>query len=255
MSDDELPVGTVAALYRYPVKSTAGQSLRASAVTAEGLLHDRRWAAYTDDGGIASGKRTRRFRPVIGLMRWTSTIEDGCDISEPHVHEPHAPQLLSPDGSTYWVDDPAASAALTAAFGRRLTLREEGAVRHHDDSPVHVVTTSSLAAIGELVGSVVDQRRFRPNVVIDTGPESRFLENGWVGAELTVGGEVVLRMGPGVPRCVMIDQAQAGVTAIPKALQTIGARNALKFGLYARPSRSGTVRVGDVVSLRRPAVR
>lgn len=241
MPHDEVPVGRVRALYRYPVKSTAGQALQAAVVTGGGLQHDRRWAAYTDDGGIASGKRTRRFRPVIGLMDWTSSIEDDGEV----------PELVSPDGLRHRVDDPAASEALTAAFGQRLTLRPEGSVRHHDESPVHLLTTSSLAALQRLVGAGVDQRRFRANIVIDTGIEPEFLENGWAGAELTVGEEVVLQVGAGMPRCVMVDQARAGVKAEPKTLTTIGAHNGMDFGLQVHASHSGTLRVGDVVSLRR----
>lgn len=240
MPQDGVSVGTVRALYRYPVKSTSGQALQAAAVTAGGLRHDRRWAAYTDDGGIASGKRTRRFRPVIGLMDWTSSIEDEGEV----------PELLSPGGIRYRVDDPAASEALTAAFGQRLTLRPEGNVQHHDESPVHLLTTSSIAAVQRLVSSCVDDRRFRANIVIDTGIEPEFLENGWAGAELTVGDEVVLRMGPGMSRCAMVDQAQAGVTAQPKTLKTISAHNGMELGLQAHTSRSGTLRVGDVVTLR-----
>ncbi|MBT2587161.1 MOSC N-terminal beta barrel domain-containing protein [Arthrobacter sp. ISL-95] len=56
----------IRALYRYPVKSTSGQTLSYANVTEGGLEHDRKWAIYTEDGGIASGKRTRRFRPVPG---------------------------------------------------------------------------------------------------------------------------------------------------------------------------------------------
>ena len=98
----EIPVGAVRSLYRYPVKSTAGQALSAANVTPRGLRHDRGWAAYCDDGGIASGKRTRRFRRVPGLMGWTSRVgaDDGVPI------------LISPDGVAYQADDPAASAAL-----------------------------------------------------------------------------------------------------------------------------------------------
>lgn len=227
-------------LYRYPVKSTAGQLLQAAAVTEAGLRHDRRWAAYTDDGGIASGKRTRRFRPVIGLMGWTSSVEDGSDV----------PVLVSPGGIPYRVDDPAASEALTAAFDQRLTLRPETTIQHHDESPLHLLTTASLAAVGGLVGAAVDERRFRANIIIDTGLEPVFLEDTWSGADLVVGGEVVLQLGAGMPRCVMVDQAQAGVTAEPKTLKSLGAHNSMVLGLQARARCLGTLRVGDVVTLR-----
>ncbi len=245
MSDEETPVGRVQALYRYPVKSTVGQALRTAAVTAEGLRHDRQWAAYGDDGGIASGKRTRRFRPVIGLMGWGSRAEVDDDV----------PVLISPEGVEYRVDDPAASEALSAAFGQRLTLLPESTIQHHDESPLHLLTTSSLAAVEGLVGAAIDHRRFRANIVVDTGAEPKFLEDDWTGAELAVGSDVVLHVGPGMPRCVMVDQAQAGVTADPKILKSLGAQHETELGLQARAGCIGTLRVGDVVILRRAAAR
>jgi len=232
-------VGKFRSLYRYPVKSTAGQALSAANVTPRGLRHDRGWAAYCDDGGIASGKRTRRFRRVPGLMGWTSRVgaDDGVPI------------LISPDGVAYQNDDPAASAALTAAFGRSLSLRAESTVQHHDESPIHLLTTSSIAAVEGLVGAAVDHRRFRANIVVDTGPEPGYVEDDWADAELAVGGEVIVHLGPGMPRCVMVDHAQDGVAVGPKILRSLGVHHDTMLGLQARPDRTGTIQVGDAVTL------
>jgi len=241
VSHEETPVGRVQTLYRFPVKSTAGQALRTASVTVEGLRHDRRWAAYGDDGGIASGKRTRRFRPVIGLMGWGSRAEVDDEV----------PVLISPGGVEYRVDDRAASEALTAAFGQRLTLLPESTIQHHDESSLHLLTTSSLAAVEGLVGAAIDHRRFRANIIVDTGVEPKFLEDDWIGAELAVGSEVVLHVGSAMPRCVMVDQAQAGVAADPKILRSLGAHHGMELGVQARAGCIGTLRVGDVVILRR----
>lgn len=235
------PLATIKALYLFPVKSTAGQGLDTATVTERGLLHDRRWAVYTADDGIASGKRTRRFRPVPGLMEWTSVIEDGCTV----------PVVVSPDGARHRVDDPAASQALSAAFDQELTLRPESTIQHHDETPLHVVTTSSLAALGQLSGALVDERRFRANIVLDTGNRPAFVEDEWVGSELMVGGGTVLRLGAGMPRCAMVDQPQAGVLAEPKTLKILGAHHQMELGLQAHTVQTGTVKVGDVVTLRR----
>ncbi|MHA7264655.1 MOSC domain-containing protein [Arthrobacter sp. TMN-37] len=241
MPHEGTPVGRIQALYRYPVKSTSGQSLRSVRVTEEGLQNDRRWAVYTRDGGIASGKRTRRFRPVAGLMHWASTAEDDGGI----------PILRSPKGVPYRVDDPAASEALSAAFDQELQLRPESTVQHHDESPLHVLTTSSLAAVSKLAGAMIDHRRFRANIILDTGAEPEFLETGLLGAELRVGSTVLLRMEAGMPRCTMVDQDQADVTAGPKVLKSLGTHHGTIFGLQARARSLGTLHVGDLVTLRR----
>ncbi|HEV2887924.1 MAG TPA: MOSC N-terminal beta barrel domain-containing protein [Jatrophihabitans sp.] len=61
-------VGTVALLARYPVKSMRGEQLASAEVERRGLVGDREWAVYTPDGGIGSGKSSRRFRRVDGLL-------------------------------------------------------------------------------------------------------------------------------------------------------------------------------------------
>jgi uncharacterized protein YcbX len=180
---------------------------------------------------------------VISLMTWASCAEDDDDV----------PVLVNPQGVRYRVDDSAASEALTAAFGQRLTLRPETTIQHPDESPLHLLTTSSLAAVERLVGGAVDQRRFRANIIVDTGVEPEFLEDDWTGAELAVGSEVVLHLGPGMPRCVMVDQSQAGVLAGPKTLRSLGEQHALELGLQAHARCIGTIRVGDAAILRRTA--
>lgn len=49
-------VGRVVALSRFPVKSTAGESLSSAVLDERGFAHDREWAMYLSDGGIVSGK-------------------------------------------------------------------------------------------------------------------------------------------------------------------------------------------------------
>ena len=62
-----------------------------------------------------------------------------------------------------------------------------------DAAPVHVVTTASLAplAVAQPDGRF-DPRRFRPNVVLDTGGTG-FVENDWVSTSLRVGADVAPR--------------------------------------------------------------
>ena len=109
------------------MKSTAGEALQTVEVDQRGLLRDRGWAVYTADGGIASGKTSRRFRKIDGLMKWRSTAPaDSNDV----------PQLHSPRGSSYSVDDPRAAEALTHNFGQPLTLRPERSMSHYDDCPI-----------------------------------------------------------------------------------------------------------------------
>lgn len=239
-------VGAVSVLSRFPVKSTAGETVASAVVDRRGLLHDREWGAYTSDGGIASGKTTRRFRRVDGLMRWRSAMAAVGGPSET------MPLLHSPDGTTYPVEDPAASVALSRAFGQPLTLRRETTVSHHDESGVHLVTTSSIRRVEELVGARIDPRRLRTNILLDTAGTG-FLEDDWTGADLAVGPDVVLRLGPGMPRCVMADQPQAGVGAEPRMLRALGRAHAVLLGLQAHVVRVGEISLGDEATLMPPS--
>lgn len=239
-------VGTVQALYRYPVKSTAGQVLDLAEVDPRGLVLDRTWAVRTDDGGIGSGKTSHRFRKLDGLLRWRSGVSGTSDASAGGAGDVW---LEDPDGRRWRAGDAGADAALSAAFGRLLGLEAEAGTPYHDDSGVHLVTTSSLRRAGALAGGVVDARRLRPNLVLATEDEG-FVEDAWEGAELEVGPEVVLRLGEPMPRCVMVDQAHADVDAGPRVLKTLGREHSTFLGLKAEVVHGGTLRVGDEARLR-----
>lgn len=62
--------------------------------------------------------------------------------------------LVSPAGARYPVDTSAGAEALTAASGQRSTLPPASTVQHHDESPLHPLTTSSVAAIEPGVRSI-----------------------------------------------------------------------------------------------------
>jgi uncharacterized protein YcbX len=153
------------------------------------------------------------------------------------------PAVEAPHGVGGRADDPATGALLSSAVGRPVTLRPEAEIPHHDESPVHVVTTAGLRALERLLGTSVDVARFRPNVVLETDGD---LE---VGRELRLGEEVVLRLGPGMPRCVMVDLPQRDLPRDGRILKALGEVGDPTFGLQASVRRSGTVRVGDPAAL------
>ena len=88
-------VGTVTWLARYPVKSMAGEELAEAAFGSCGVTGDRDWATYTTDGGIGSGKSTRRFRRVEGLLSHRAVLGGAV------------PLVVTPTGCTVRRGDPA----------------------------------------------------------------------------------------------------------------------------------------------------
>ncbi len=236
-------VGHVTSLARYPVKSTAGENVSVVDLDERGVQHDRRWAMYLPDGGIVSGKTTRRFRKIDRTMLWRSVMPaDGSGV----------PIVQAPDGQIYSADDPAAEAALSVAFGQPVTLRRETTTRHHDECGVHLITTSSIRQIEEIIGGRIDPARLRANVIVNTQGVG-FVEDDWIGRDLALGDEVVLRLGPGMPRCIMVDQPQASIHADVPILKAIGSAHDVLLGLQATVLRAGRIHLGAAARLRRSA--
>lgn len=225
-------VGRVVALTRYPVKSMAGEHLDALPVEERGAIGDRVWAAYTPDGGIGSGKTTRRFRRVEGLLDLRARLDGGV------------PLIGFPDGRELPADR--AHDELSALLGRPLRLSRESTVPHHDDAPLHLVTTAAIRRLEELTGQHADPARFRANLLLDVAGTG-FVEDEWSGGRLAIGGEVVVRLGPGMPRCVMVDMAQPheGLSDDGRLLKAVAAAHDLDFGLMVSVEQPGTIRLGD----------
>lgn len=228
-------VGTVSLLARYPVKSMRGERLARAELEPRGFVGDRQWAVYTADGGIGSGKSSRRFRRVDGLLGFRASLVEPAGT---------VPLIESPAGQRFRADQPDADELLSAALHQPLRLDREGGIRHHDDSGLHLVTTAGVRKLADLLGDAVDVARFRPNLVLDV-PGTGFVEDGWTGRELRLGSEVVIRLGAGMKRCVMVDLAQGPLGRDGRILKVLGQERQLLLGLKAEVVRAGTVRLGD----------
>ena len=229
-------VGTVALLARYPVKSMRGERLDRAELHSQGIAGDRDWAVYTPDGGIGSGKSSRRFRRVDGLLGYRATLDDASAGAVPLIE--------SPAGERWRADDPQAAERLSVQLGRPLRVDREGEVPHKDVSPLHLVSTAALRAVERLLGEPVDVDRFRPNLLLEV-PGTGFAEDDWTGRELRLGEDVVLRLGAGMPRCVMVDMAQGPLDPDGRILKLLASEHELLLGVMAEVVRPGTVRVGD----------
>ncbi|MFN8074488.1 MAG: MOSC domain-containing protein [Kineosporiaceae bacterium] len=240
-------VATVSSLTRYPVKSLGGEAVAVAEVGERGLHGDRAWGVYTADGGIGSGKTTRRFRRVDGLLGLGSRL-----------HADGSVDVVLPDGEVLEAGAPSADAALSRLLDRPVTLRRETTVPHHDESPIHLVTASGLAALSAQLGAAVDARRFRANLLLDDAPAGQgaevgvLAEDAWVGRGLALGAEVVMRVTGLMPRCVMVTMPQRDLEdggPRPEVLKALAGRADLTFGVTADVVRPGRVAVGDEARL------
>ena len=236
LSPQTPPVGRIAGLHRYPVKSLSGEALDALTVDERGVRGDRLWALRDPDGKLGSGKTTRRFRRMDGLLGLSARYD--VDV----------PVVTFPDGRSVRGDDRGIHEALSVYVGRPVRLAPEEAVAHFDEGPLHLVTTSALRTLGRVRGHAVDPRHFRPNVVLETD-EPGPVEDGWVGRRLAVGAEVVLEVTATMPRCVMVDLAQVDLPEEPGLLKAVADLNRTQLGVVADVVRPGTLAVGDAARL------
>ena len=68
-------IGRVSALWRYPVKSMLGETTTYLDIDRRGVVADRQFAIRNANGKFGSGKSTRRFRRIDGLLGFTATYD------------------------------------------------------------------------------------------------------------------------------------------------------------------------------------
>lgn len=228
--------GTVTELYRYPVKSMGGERLTSARLDDDRLHGDRAYAVHAADGRLGSGKTSRRFRRMDGLLDFRA------------AYDGDAPVLTFPDGRVLRAGDPGMDAALAAELGLPVRLSTERGHSHLDAAPVHVLTTASLRWIAAQLPDVpVAVARFRPNIVIDVDGDEP-VEDAWIGRRLRIGGAELAVTGQ-VERCVMTNAAQPGLPHDNRVLKTLAARHDMMLGVYTDVLTTGVVTAGDPVEI------
>lgn len=233
MSGPRAPVARVAALYRYPVKSLLGEWVEALEVDRRGVVGDRLWSVRTPDGKIGSGKTTRRFTAVPGLLELRSWYDGERAV------------IGFPDGTSCPADDRDAARLISAHLGRPVTLARESDVSHFDDGPVSLLGLGSVTAVTEARGEAVEAARFRANVVLDTA--TPYAEENWMDREVRIGTAAV-RVLMRSPRCVMVNMSSADLPAQPGNLALISRINDGNLGVIATVARPGRIEIGAEIA-------
>ena len=135
-----------------------------------------------------------------------------------------------------------------AQFPPELVEFESPPGTYFDAYPLLVVTEATLRKLRAIApSSVIDVRRFRPNLVIATESEG-FPEVAWTGRKLAIGGATLDVLGP-CPRCVMITHGFGDVPQDTSLMRTVVKEADQNVGAYAKIASPGDVRVGDAVEL------
>ncbi len=276
----------LAQIWRHPVKSMIGESLPEAELSSAGLVGDRGWAVRDEvRGGIRGAKKLGGLMrlaasypngpggPVDVRLTDGSTVRSDAPDVDARLSEAldHAVTLwpLRPaeDLAHYRRGAPDSDdllEELRGIFGRledeplpdlsvfppEIIEYESPPGTYVDAYPLLVMTTTALRSLGEaLPESNIDVRRFRPNLLIDSGDLSGHPELDWAGRRLRVG-EVELELVTPCPRCVMVTrEVDADVSEDTVILRHIVAELDQNVGVYARVTDPGSVHVGDEAEL------
>lgn len=237
----------LAEIWRYPVKSMAGESLPEAELTRAGIEGDRLLQVRLLDPA-AGGERviTARTRPRL-LGHRAETTADG---------------RILVDGRPW--DDPSVAADVErAVHGDRSAVAGEARARlvrtsdpadRFDILPLLVMTDGAIEAIAAAnlaAGSVeTDRRRFRPNLLLGGVPG--FAERAWEGRRLRIGtrengGGAVVALADLRGRCVMTTFDPDTLAQDPQVLRTVVEATGGVLGLNAEVVRPGRIHIGDPV--------
>lgn len=121
---------------------------------------------------------------------------------------------------------------------------------YFDAMPLSLLTTASLDTVRRAAPeSIVDSRRFRKNIILETDPSADGCpELDWVGRRLQLG-EAVCEVVMPIARCIMVGLPQADLPHDRAILRSLARNTGMELGVYLRVLTPGTIREGDPVRL------
>jgi uncharacterized protein YcbX len=228
-------IGFIKGLWVYPVKSMLGKSRAEVFLEPRGIVGDRLYAVRDELGKFGSGKNTRRFCKIDGLFNFKAHFEG------------EVPQITFPSGEIIGGKNPSLHSELSRVLGKKVALAREQSISHFDAGAVHILTTASLNWLKfRLPKSIMDERRFRPNVLIEAHG-NELLEQNWLGKILKLGENVELEITQNTERCIMTTFAQDFLPEDKRIFTLLGRKANLNFGVYAKVICGGRVAQNDDV--------
>lgn len=253
---DENSVGTVTAIYRYPVKGMAPDTLSSAKLEAgEAIPFDRAWAIENGPG---------RFDPTqprhLPKINFVMLMRDERLASLQSQFEEETQTL-----TIFRVGRQVARGQLSTQLGRRMleqffaaylgdTLRGApkivSAAGHTfsdvDAKCLHIINLASVQELERISGRAINPLRFRPNLVVDglkPWEEFSFLEQ-----DISIG-SATFNVFSRTQRCAATNvdpETAERDLALPELLQRTWQHT--DFGIYARVKASGDLQIGDAIA-------
>jgi uncharacterized protein YcbX len=239
---------TVSDLWLYPVQSLRGQKMPALDFSADTLRFDRWYGIENAETGemIGASSAKRDWRPLITWdAAYLGPLDPAGDV--PKV------EIRFPDGAHVVSDDPKMDRVLSERLARPVTLRGRDGVRapaRYRLAPCHLITSATLRRLSLLYPSGhFAPERFRPNVLLDCGDITGFMEQEWLGRRITAAAGAVLTAFEDCKRCGLTTRAQGDLPNDPGILHTVMLENNTSAGIYAQVMRNGRIALGDAVTV------
>ena len=211
----------VAELWRYPVKSLAGERVSMATLLPDGMSGDR-IVRVRGPEGVRTSRRHYRLLGLRGTL-------------DAHGH-------ARIDGHPW--DSADALARVRDAAGADAWLEKWGGLDRFDVLPLLIATDGAVAAFGR------DVRRLRPNIVV--GGVDGLAEREWLEAELHIGDDAIIRLDSLRSRCVMTTIDPDTLRVNHDVMRDIVRRFDNKLAVNAEVVRGGLIHVGDPVALVHP---
>jgi uncharacterized protein YcbX len=254
-------IGTVKALWRYPVKSMRGEALDRALVSERGIAGDRAWAVIDASyGGAISARAFPRMLEARAFWEGDPVADAAARV-----------QIETPDGRLHLAGGAAAADAIAAMLKREvrferirtapLSPAEREAIMRgaaplpsrdfFDEDVLHLLATGTLAHLRRLEPAAdFDPRRFRPNILVETAPDAEgFVEDGWLEGTIEIGAAVRIAGARPALRCAMTIWPQDELPHRPETLRAAWEHHQAYVGLFAAVAAGGTIRCGDQVAL------
>jgi uncharacterized protein YcbX len=238
-----IKIGQVEAIFRYPVKSMAGERLEAANLGWHGIEGDRRLALLrTQD---RSGFPWLTASKLPDLLLFAPLRREDVVQGDLPTH------VRTPQGKEFPILDPDLAAEIERRHGAPVQMmHQRGGI--FDEASVSVIATDTIQEISRLAGIDPDMRRFRPNIVVRLLQPNPFQEDKWGHGVLLFGD---LGEGPRVSvtirdeRCSMVNLDPDLGHSAPQVMKAIVRTNQNYAGIYGTVIRPGRLAIGQTIWL------
>lgn len=259
------------------MKSARGEHLKSVHVTTRGVVGDRMWAVADEDGAFVSAKHPARGGRLLQVTSRYSEVSNETFLQVPGASEVAAGTAEADAALSTWMGrpvhltkQPPRNAALrrwwpsppdlvpewelTAVAGSdAITSMAGPALRQSfvDYGAIHVIFMDDVRQLAATADRQVDPARFRANVIVEAAPEFRDA------ARIRIG-ELTMEVELPTPRCAVPGLSPDDGSLDPELLRALAKYDrrrvgslgtAACFGLYASVETTGTLSVGDPVSI------